>query len=180
MVTYIALLRGINVGGRREVPMARLRAVHERLGHANVATYIQSGNVVFDAEEGSDGLAEMIGAAIAAEFGFEVPVMIRSATELEAVVAAGPFTGEHFDPARVGVAFLDRVPGTEERLQLDADAIRPDEFEIIGREVHFHCPNGFSKTKLTNTFLEKKLGAAATSRNWKTVSILREMAGRDT
>ncbi len=105
--------------------------------------------------------------------------MIRTATELAGTLAAGPFIGDHFDPARVGVAFLDRVPGAEERLRLDADAVGPDEFEIIGREVHFHCPNGFSKTKLTNTFLEKKLGVAATSRNWKTVSIVRDMAGRE-
>jgi uncharacterized protein (DUF1697 family) len=179
MVKFIALLRGINVGGRRQVPMERLRALHDRLGHTNVVTYIQSGNVVFDA--GADDqveLAESIEAAIVTEFGFEVPVMIRSAADLKAITAASPYTSADFDLARVAVAFLDRTPSREEQGRIDIETVRPEEFTIIGREVHLHCPDGFGRAKLTNSFLESRLGVVATTRNWKTVGKLRELSLR--
>lgn len=179
MVTSVALLRGINVGGRRKVPMARLRALHDRLGHTDVVTYIQSGNVVFDTDVEGDELAESIQSAIADEFGFEVAVMIRTVGELEAVVASGPYVSDDFDPARVGVAFLDRSPSEEEEGRIDEKSARPDEFMIIGREVHLHYPNGFGRAKLTHRYLESKLGVIATTRNWKTVCRLRELTVRD-
>jgi uncharacterized protein (DUF1697 family) len=177
--TYVALLRGINVSGQKKVPMAVLRDVFAGLGHTDVVTYIQSGNVVFDAErEDLDTLRREIEAAIVDEFGFDVPVVIRTSTQLASIIAASPYTQSGADSARLAVAFLNDVPVAGRAAMVDASGSPPDELALVRGEVYLHCPTGFGRTKLTNTFLEKRLGVTATTRNWKTVTKLAALADR--
>ena len=177
MPTYVGLLRAINVGGRRKLPMATLRALMDDLGHSEVTTYIQSGNVVFAAAV--DDIAELeasIEAAIAEEVGFEVPVTIRTHDELAAAVAANPYLEGDVDPARVGIAFLKDPPAPDRATGIERQDHGPDELVVAGREVHLHCPNGFGQTTLTTTYLERELGVVATVRNAKTVAKLLELS----
>lgn len=179
MTTWIALLRGINVSGQKNVPMAELRALHEGLGHADVVTYIQSGNVVFDADATDPpALARSIEEAVSSEFGFEVPVVVRTAAELTAAAAASPHTAAGVDPRRVAVVFLREVPDAERIAGFDPEAHHPDVGVLAGREVHLWCPSGFGRTKLTNAYLERRLGVVATTRNWRTVQKLADLATR--
>lgn len=179
MTTCIALLRGINVSGRRKVSMADLRALHERLGHRDVATYIQSGNVVFDAETDAATLTTALERAIAETFGFDVPVVVRTIDELRAAASANPYPGRGADPKRVATAFLAAAPVPERIAGFDPEAHAPDVCVLAGREVHLHCPSGFGRTKLTTTHLERQLGVAATVRNWRTLSALVELGDRE-
>jgi len=178
MVTYVGLLRGVNVGGRGKVSMADLRGLHERLGHTDVVTYIQSGNVVFATDESDPVLvAVTIESAIAAELEVDVRVIVRTPGELAAVVAVNPYAATA-DPARIGIAFLASTPADAAVGRIDPAAHRPDEFALIGRDVHLHVPTGFGRTKLTNSYIEAKLGVAATTRNWRTVCRLRDLSDR--
>ncbi len=179
MITWIALLRGINVSGQRKVPMADLRALHERLGHRDVATYIQSGNVVFDAETDAATLTAALEGAIAETFGFDVPVVVRTIDEVRAVASANPYPGGGADPKQVATAFLAAGPAPDRIDGFDPDAHAPDVCVLSGREVHLHCPSGFGRTKLTTTYLERQLGVAATVRNWRTVGALVELGERE-
>ena len=179
MPTYVALLRGINVSGQKKVSMAVLREVHAGLGHTDVVTYIQSGNVVFDAEIGDvETLRPEIEEAIVEEFGFDVPVVIRTSAQLASIIAASPYARSGADPSRLAVTFLNEMPAVDRAAGVDANAFSPDEFSLAGREIYLHCPTGFGRTKLTNTFLEKRLGVTATTRNWKTVTELAALSAR--
>lgn len=176
MATFIALLRGVNVGGHKRVPMVSLRETLHRAGYTNVVTYIQSGNVVFDADEnGPDALAKSIEAALTSKFGFDVPVIVRTCDELAAAASVNPYVGV-VDDAQIGIALLKRVPTIDD--PIDPAVHRPDEFTLVGREVHLHCPNGFGRTKLTNAYLEDALGVVATTRNVRTVRKLLELSDR--
>lgn len=172
---YVALLRGINVGGRTRVAMDDLRRLFADLGHGDVTTYIQSGNVLFDADGPADGAAAPVAAAIeegiAAELGLSVTVVLRSATELDAVVDANPFAGRVPDPSKLHVTFLAAEPaGT-----VEAPPGVADELALVGREVYLHCPGGYGRTKLDNGFFERRLGVPATTRTWTTVRKLRDL-----
>lgn len=173
-------MRGINVAGQRKVPMARLRSLHEELGHHDVVTYIQSGNVVFDAEPGTDtdALVPRIEDAIRAEFGFAVPVVLRTAEQLAAAARANPYPDVGADLQRVATAFFAAVPASDRIAAFDPDAHHPDVCVLDGREVHLCCPSGFGHTKLTNAYLERQLGVVATMRNWRTVMKLVELGDR--
>ena len=179
MTTWIALLRGINVSGRRKVPMADLRALHEGLGHRDVVTYLQSGNVVFDAETDAATLPTALEGAIADTFGFDVPVVVRTIDELRAAASANPYPGQGADPKHVATAFLAAAPVPERIDGFDPDAYGPDVCVLAGCEVHLHCPSGFGRTKLTTTYLERQLGVVATVRNWRTLSALVELGDRE-
>jgi uncharacterized protein (DUF1697 family) len=179
VTTWVALLRGINVSGQRKVAMADLRAVHEGLGHAEVVTYIQSGNVVFDADADAARLTTSIEEAVAVAFGFSVPVVVRTSEELWSAAAANPYPDAGADPQRVATAFLDAAPAAERVEEFDPDVHTPDVCVLDGREVHLFCPSGFGTTKLTNTYLERHLGVAATTRNWRTIIKLVELSDRD-
>ncbi|HET7657344.1 MAG TPA: DUF1697 domain-containing protein [Bacillales bacterium] len=168
MKPYIALLRGINVGGK-VVKMEALRNVFNEMGFENVTTYIQSGNVLFSAvEEQADGLAAHISEKLQEAFGFPIPVIIRTVEEWSEVIQANPFAGQ--EPY---VTFLDAKP---EQNAIFALEIFAEDFEeevrVIGREVYLICPKGYGKTKLSNALFEKKLGVSGTTRNWKTVNKL--------
>lgn len=161
------------MGGKR-VAMKDLKALVEGLGHQDVATYIQSGNVVFRAKSGgAKKLAGDIQKAITKEMGLEVTILLRSPDELRDVTAANPFPGVE---DKLHVTFLDAEPDPSKVAAVDHDAYPPDAFEVKGREVYLHCPEGYGNSKLINSFWEKKLGVAATTRNWRTVNKLLEMA----
>jgi uncharacterized protein (DUF1697 family) len=173
MTTYVALLRGINVSGKNKVAMAELRALVESLGYQHVRTYIQSGNVVFDSSTRSAAkVADTIAGVITRELGLDVTVIVRTAAEIEAVLAANPLLKTGADPKTLHVTFLATAPAAATVRSL-ADVDRsPDQFSIVGRAVYVHCPDGYGNTKLNNTFFEKRLGVAATTRNWRTVQTL--------
>ncbi len=179
MARQIALLRGINVGGNRKVPMARLRELMEALGHTDVATYVQSGNVVFtpaDAAAPPEKVAAGIEEALEGAFGFRPAVTIRTREELAAVVAADPFAGVADHPSRYHVFFLSG-PGDEAALaELDAAAFEPERFALRGRELYLWTPEGIGRSPLAQKLTERRIGAAATARNWRTVTTLLEMA----
>lgn len=173
---YVALLRGINVGGKHAVPMAKLAELFVGLGCASVRTYIQSGNVVFEvASARASTIAAEAAASIERTFGFPVPVVVRSAAELAAVVAA-PLLGPGDDLDHLTVAFLSALPEPARVAALDPARSLPDSFEVRGREIFVRCPNGYGQTKLTNAYFDSKLGVVSTARNWRTILQLHAMA----
>jgi uncharacterized protein (DUF1697 family) len=155
--------------------MADLRALVEGLGHTDVATHIQSGNVVFRASSRSaERVAVGIEEALARDLGFETAVMVRTAADLSGVLAARPFPDA--DPAALHVAFCRREPDPERAAALTAPAGSPDECTLIGREVHLHLPSGMGRTKLNGAGLERRLGVPVTARNWRVVTALQGLA----
>jgi uncharacterized protein (DUF1697 family) len=177
MARYAALLRGVNVGSTR-IAMADLRRLVADLGHEDVKTYLQSGNVVFTSPATDPAkLARGVERAIADELGLTVPVLIRSDAELAAVAAASPYAANQDDPTRVLVAFLSARPAAAKVRELAVPAGENLAYTVDGREVHLHFPDGgYGRSKFTNAYLEKRLGVVATSRNWKSVLALRDLA----
>lgn len=179
MTTYVALLRGINVGGKNKVKMADLRALVESLGYERVQTYIQSGNIVFDSSTRSAGkVVDAISGAITRDLALDVTVLVRTAAELDALLATNPLDRRGVDTTKLHVTFLASAPAAARVRELDDVDQSPDEFAIVGREVYVHCPNGYGNTKLNNTLFEKRLGVAATTRNWRTVQTLAALIER--
>jgi uncharacterized protein (DUF1697 family) len=177
MQTYISILRGINVGGQKKVRMAVLKSLYETLGLGNVQTYVQSGNVVFDSEEqDAEKLRKSIEAQIETTFGFSVPVLIRTADDLQRVIESHPFANE--EPIRVLVTFLYETPEQSKWDELSLYQDQMDQFALGEHEIFLFCPGGYGRTKLSNNFFEKKLGVIATTRNWKSIITLYEMASK--
>jgi uncharacterized protein (DUF1697 family) len=175
--TYVALLRGINLGAKKRVSMTDLRALFTSLGAEDVTTYVQSGNVVFKSGEGSAKLAAGIERRIRRDLGLTVTVLLRTKPQLAKVVTGNPFAKRVKDPTKLHVTFLAETPNRSRVRRLDREHGEPDEFRVVGREVYLHCPNGYGRSKLTNAYFEKELGVAATTRNWKSVTKLAELAG---
>ena len=172
---YVALLRGVNVGGKNKLPMADLRAIFTEAGCAAVKTYIQSGNVVFEAAQSlAEMVPEIVTVAVQQRFGFESAVVIRSGEELRQVAASNPFdtSGE---PRMLHVAFLGEAPSAEAAARLDPERSPPDAFAVLGCHVYVHYPNGVAGSRLTNEYLAAQLQTASTMRNWRTVLTLMEM-----
>ena len=173
---HVALLRGINVGGKHKVPMKDLTRIVEDVGCRNVSTYIQSGNVLFSA---SPTLAKraprLIQAAIVQELGIEVPVVMRSATELEQVLRNNPFLGKTRETHCLYVAFLATTPTRTQITALDTQLSVPDQFTVVGYTIFLLLQNGVAKTKLTNKYFDAKLTTTSTLRNWNTVQKLVEL-----
>ena len=165
----VALLRGINVGGKHRVPMSDLRALFHALGCARVETLIQSGNVVY-VPDGSEGPSSgEVAAAIEAEFGFPVPVVLRTPSELVAATRAYPYGGPDVAPRHTGIGFLAEVPAADAVAALDPDRSPGDRFAVIGRDVHMHFPHGSARSKLTVAWFERRLGSTITVRNLASV-----------
>lgn len=178
MTKYAAILRGINVSGCKIIKMERLRAVFEDMGFAHVKTYVQSGNVIFETDEAPANLAAKIERKILDEFGFEVPVLTKSAKELVDIVKRNPFVKDPgIDRGKLHVTFLSDDPPPNAMELLRALAQGAEQVRVVGRVVYLFCPNGYGNTKLTNTAVEKKLSCQATTRNWATTNKLLEMAG---
>lgn len=172
---YVALLRGINVGGKNRLPMADLRDIFAASGCASVRTYIQSGNAVFEATQDlAEAVPEVVTREIRERFGYETAVVVRSGEELRRVAISNPFDTSG-DPRFLHVAFLSDTPGAEAVSSLDPERSPPDEFVVAGRNVYLRYPNGVARSKLTNDYLTARLRTVSTMRNWRTVLRLLEM-----
>ncbi len=172
---YVALLRGINLGRARQVDMARLREILTARGHEAVRTHLRSGNVVLDSPLSEAGLAEDLTTAIGAEFGFDVPVVVRTGTELAAVVAGDPFATVATDPARYLVTFMAEPP---DPAAVDAlPRAESGDYLVRGRELYLWLPDGIQNTPLASWKWDRLIGRPGTARNWNTVVRLAELAG---
>jgi uncharacterized protein (DUF1697 family) len=172
---YVALLRGVNVGGHR-LPMKDLATIFGDAGCRDVRTYIQSGNVVFRAGAPLvKRVPTVIAAAISRQFGFDAPVIVRSAEEMQAVTRGNPFLRAGCDLSRLHTMFLADAPAKAAVAALDPKRSPPDEFSVKGREIYLHLPNGAGRSKLTNLYFDSKLGTISSLRNWNTVVTLFEM-----
>jgi len=177
MPAYIALIRGINVGGNKKVPMEKLRGLCERLGCERVQTYIQSGNVVFQEKRTAEELAVKIEAEIAREFGFTASVILRTTQELERAMGNSPFSKQSKRyPDRVFIAFLSDAPKAEAAKRLEALATKDEQVRCLGKEVHMWYENGIGRAKLNGSVVERVLAVRATARNWNTCNKLYQMA----
>jgi uncharacterized protein (DUF1697 family) len=177
MNTFVALLRGINVGGKKMVPMPALRSLFSALGHADVVTYIQSGNVVFRTPGRKEKeIAVALEQEIAATFGISVTVLLRTPAELEAIAENNPFLEGKADISKLHVVFLAEPPAPKAATKLDPERSPPDEFRLRGREIYLHLPNGMGRSKLTIDYFERRLGVAASARNWNTLLRLLALA----
>jgi uncharacterized protein (DUF1697 family) len=178
MTTYIALLRGINVGKAKRIAMADLRALLEGLGHTDVATLLNSGNVVFRSDRKTSAkIATEIAAAIAAQLKIEVPVIVKSAKELAAIIADNPFADSAADPSRLLIAF---TPDAATLSNLDAIApkvVAPEQFLVGRHAAYLHCASGILESKAGEA-LVGKAGKAATTRNWTTVQKLQTLVDK--
>jgi uncharacterized protein (DUF1697 family) len=176
MPVFIALLRGINVGGHKKVRMSDLKAICDTIGLEDVQTYLQSGNVVFSSRRAATGaLARSIETALQERAGVEARILLRTTAELRNVVAGNPFKGER-DPSRLMVAFLDGELTKEAKAALQKAAADDEELHFAVREVYIYFPEGAGNSKLMGAMTEKKLGVAATTRNWNTVTALLRLA----
>lgn len=178
MMRYIALLRGVNVGGKKSVKMADLVRAFESLRFSRVRSYIQSGSIIFDAESHDAArLAGTIEEKIGETLGYPVPVIIRTAAELEKIVDGNPFVGEPgVEPGRLHVTFLAEMPDPELTRDLDLKKELNERFIVADKEVYLFLPNGYARTKLGNAVFEKKFLTTATTRNWRTVKKLLELS----
>lgn len=163
--SHVALLRGINVGGHHKIPMADLRALLAARGLRDVATLIQSGNVVFSSDASSPALQDSLAQAISERFGFDVPVVVRTAEAFRAALAASPYADEGHDDRFVAIGFL---PGAPASTDLDPDRSPGDRFAVLGHEVHVHFAHGQANTRLTSDWFDRQLGQVSTFRNLRT------------
>jgi uncharacterized protein (DUF1697 family) len=174
---YAALLRGINVGGNKKIPMAALRELMQGLGYADVVTHLQSGNAVFSSARQPRTLARAIADGISTEFAMDVKVVIRTAAQLTDVAERSPLPDGPENPSRFFVAFLSAAPDPAAVSEMESMSFDPDRIWVSGAEAFLWCPDGAGDTKLTNSFLEKRLGVTATMRNWNTVTKLVVLTG---
>jgi uncharacterized protein (DUF1697 family) len=175
MTVYVALLGGINVGGRT-LPMAALRATAERCAFEDVSTFIQSGNVIFRSKLGAKRVTALLHDAILEDSGIDTRVATRTAAQLRTVVATNPLLDRSDDPTKLSVMFLfDGVTPTP--AALDPTAYAPDEVRVVGHEAFLHTPNGMGRSTLVPAVM-KKLGLAGTTRNWRSVTNIAELATR--
>jgi len=178
MTIYVAMLRGINVSGQKTIKMENLRVSFEALGFRRVRSYVQSGNLIFEATRtSSDNLSKNVGEKILSDFGFSVPLVLRTSDEMKKIVGDNPFVKEEgIDRSKLHVTFLSAFPNKAALGKLDALNVLPDQFRVKGREIYLYCPNGYGRTKLSNVAFEKLLSLEATTRNWKTINTLAEMS----
>jgi uncharacterized protein (DUF1697 family) len=177
--SYVALLRAVNVSGQNKVAMADLRAKLSRAGYEDVVTYVQSGNVVLKAPATPE--AKLVGdleRQIRKGFGLTVTVLVRTADQLRQIRAADPFVKRGADTGSLHVTVLATKPTAAQVKVLASKTAGPDEAIVRGREVYLHCPGGYGRTKLNNSFFERHLGTEATTRNWNTITKLIELASR--
>jgi uncharacterized protein (DUF1697 family) len=176
MARYVALVRGINVGGHRRISMGDLRGLTDALGHEDVSTYVQSGNVLFTSSARSERKLEQgFETAIAKELGHEVQVMVRSASHLQRIIRENPYADRKPEPKQLHVVFLADKPKPADVRSFDATAYEPDEMTAKERDLYVYLPNGAGRANLTNAVLEKTLGVPGTMRNWRTVTTLADM-----
>lgn len=169
------MLRGINLGSSRRVPMADLRALFEEAGYGDVQTYVQSGNVVLESASSPADLEREAAALISERFGFDVPVVVRTARQLAAVVKRNPLGDVASEPKRYQVSFLAAKPPADVVRAMQEAAVGEERVVCHGREIYAWHPEGVARSKLWNALAGKGLGVTATARNWTTVLALLEM-----
>jgi uncharacterized protein (DUF1697 family) len=173
---HVALLRGINVGGKNMLPMKELVGMFVAVGCGDVTTYIQSGNIVFSADANVvAGLGSLIGLRVEERFGLRVPVVLRTGAEIKAVIRGNPFLVAGGGEEMLHVCFLADLPDADKVAGLDAGRSTPDAFTVVGREIYMRLVKGVSGTKLTNAYFDSRLKTVSTMRNWRTVLKLGEM-----
>ncbi len=175
---YVSILRGINVGGKRKILMADLADLFRELGFSDIVTYIQSGNVIFTCEARDIPMLETtISDAIRHKYGWVVPVMVRTTSQIQNCLNNNHFeTTENMEDKHLYVTFLQRTPDTDLIASIHHEDFLPDRFQIVDNHVYGYCHGKYSESKLTNQFFEQKLKVAATTRNWITVKKLVELS----
>ncbi len=174
--TYVALLRGINVGGKHKLPMKELVEVFTAGKCNSVRTYIQSGNAVFTCSDATfRGLRPALEKKIESRFGFPAPVILRSREQVVQVVHNNPFLKAGKPEPTLHVMFLAEAPRSDAISKLDPNRSPGDEFRVAGSEIYLYLPNGAGNSKLTNAYFDAKLSTIGTGRNWATVLKLLEM-----
>jgi len=174
MTAFVALLRGVNVGGKNILPMKEFRELLATLGCKDVTTYIQSGNAVFTYVGNSAQLPELIAIAVESGFGFRPSVMVLAENELSAVAAANPFSAEVSEPKFLHIWFMQESAGNANTARLDEIASAGERFLLTDSAFYLHAPNGIGRSKLASE-VEKCLGVQVTARNCRTVSKIEEM-----
>jgi len=174
MKTYIALFRGINVGGNHMLPMKELKVVLEQNDCQDVRTYIQSGNVILNSLSDAAPLAKRLTAAVSKSHGFAPRVLLLSRAELARAAAANPFLSAAENPKSVHLFFLDRIPKKPDLKALEGLKTKTEAFALKGKVFYLHTPDGFGTSKVATRAM-KLLGVEATARNWRTVTTLLEM-----
>lgn len=169
MSRQVALLRAINLGARNRVAMADLRALMEELGFRDVATYLQSGNVLFDGRRVSPG---KLASALEERFGFAIPVVLRTHDDLADLAAARPLSDVATDNTHLQVLFGSEEVGAERVARLDPDAFAPEAFALRAREVVVWSPEGSRGSPLLRALERSLTGLTVTARNWRTVEAL--------
>ncbi len=179
MATWIALFRGINVGGKNILPMKELREVLQERGYTHVKSYIQSGNVVFRGPQtNAEHLADHIGDAVLDSHGFQPRVIVLSVEDLEQAAVSNPFPEAQADPKSLHLYFLSELPNRPDLKALNDIKSRTESFAIVGKVFYLHAPDGIGRSKLAAS-AERLIGVAGTARNWRTVSKVLELASRN-
>jgi Uncharacterized protein conserved in bacteria len=177
MSTFIALLRGINVGGRNKIPMQGLRALCESLGWTDVQTYIQSGNVIFRAGAVASALEHELEPTIERELGFSIPVLVRAAADWPVYVQGNPFPDVSMtEPNRVMLVLSKRPPRHTAVDELRERAEDGEQIARVGDALWFYYAGGAGKSKLSPALLDRLVGSFVTARNWRTVLKLEDLA----
>jgi uncharacterized protein (DUF1697 family) len=174
---HIVLLRGINVGRHNQLPMPELRQLLSGLGYGDVRTHLRSGNVVLSSDAEPDALERDLEEQIAAEFGFQPRVLVRTRDELAGVVERNPLGHVADDGSRYHVSFLSGEPSPDVVRELSQADVAPEQFAFSGREIYIWLPGGSQRAQALKLLTEKRLGVTATVRNWNTVTKLLELAG---
>jgi len=173
----LALLRGVNLGGKNQLAMKDLADIFIGFGCFDVKTYIQSGNVVFTSKKAlASRLPHLVAGAISSAFSLKVPVVTRTLAELLALAANNPFLKSGAERRTLHVAFLADLPSASNVAALDPERSYPDEFAVRGRDIYLRLPNGTARSKLTTQYFDSKLETTSTIRNWNTVQALLELA----
>ena len=178
MSKYISMLRGINVGSQKKLRMETLREIYQSAGFEKIRTYLQSGNVVFETTEGDlSTITTAIETLIQQTCGYRVEVFIRIQSEFEQILLHNPFLNDqNIENNKLHVTFLYQVPKAAAWEKLVIPSGIPDKFTQGNQEIYLYCPNGYGRTKISNSFFERKLGIATTTRNWNTVQALYQLS----
>jgi uncharacterized protein (DUF1697 family) len=179
LVRYIALLRGINVTGRNKIAMPELRAACAELGWQDVQTYIQSGNLIFQADAAAEAVEAALGKAIDQRFGLSIPVIVRAASDWPAYVQANPYPKEsEREPNLVMLALSKARPKPDAAEKLQERAASGERIAQAGDALWIHYPQGAGRSKLSPALFDRLVGSPVTARNWRTVLKINELAGQ--
>jgi uncharacterized protein (DUF1697 family) len=178
MTQWIALLRGINVGGHRKVPMADLRELCSGLGWGNIRSYIQSGNLLFTGKNEPVLLGQTLQEAIKVHFGFEVPVILRTADQWDALCESNPFPEEsEKEPNLIAACFSHNGFPKSAVAEIEARGAQSERAQVVADTLWIHYPGGQGRSKITPVVLDRLAGSPVTARNWRTLMKIRDMAG---